>query len=205
MGAAMAAATAWTHTRPRPSAEEQVLAGRRDGASRMRTDVMARPAPGRARLRDGVRSDAPRRRSRARLPRPAPHRRERGQALVETALAFPILVLAVYALVQVVLYVHARTVVTAAVQEGARAAATGGNGIERARGVLEAGLGPSGRRMRLNTRLDLGAVGGEAWVVSAIGTWPIQLGPTRIEAPLRAEARVSGEFFRGGPPGGRGR
>jgi hypothetical protein len=136
------------------------------------------------------------------LPR---HRLERGQALVEAALAFPILVLAAYAMVQVVLYVHARTVVVAAVQEGARAAATGGNGIERAHGLLEAGLGPSGRRLRVNTRLDLGAVGGEAWVVSADGTWPVQLGPTRIEAPLRAEARVSGEFFRGGPPGGPGR
>jgi hypothetical protein len=125
--------------------------------------------------------------------------------LVETALAFPVLVLAAYAMVQVVLYVHARTVVVAAVQEGARAAATGGDGMERARQMLQAGLGPSGRRMRVDTRIELGAVGGEAWVVSAVGTWPIHVGPTRIEAPLRAEARVSGEFFRGGPPGGPGR
>ncbi|MCC7368823.1 MAG: pilus assembly protein [Chloroflexi bacterium] len=140
-----------------------------------------------------------------RRPRRLRRQVERGQALVETALAFPILVLAAYAMVQVVLYVHARTVVVAAVQEGARAAVTGGDGMGRAREVLQAGLGPSGRRLFVNTRIELGATGGEAWVVSADGTWPVHVGLTRIEVPLRAEARVSGEFFRGGPPGGPGR
>ena len=50
-------------------------------------------------------------------------RGQRGQALVETAIAFPLLLIAALGLVQFALFYHAQNVVTGAVQEGARVAA----------------------------------------------------------------------------------
>lgn len=69
----------------------------------------------------------------------------RGQTLVEAAIAFPLLILVALGLVQFALYVHARHVVTGAVQDGARAAAaadgTPARGQAHARRLIDAGLG----------------------------------------------------------------
>src|SRR5689334_14542308 len=74
-------------------------------------------------------------------------RGERGQALVEAAVAFPLLLMMAIALVQFGLYAHASHVVMAAAQEGARVAAAedGGlhAGVAQAQAVLQAGLGPT--------------------------------------------------------------
>ena len=50
-------------------------------------------------------------------------RRSRGQATVETALLLPVIALALLAVIQIGLIVHARVMVTHAAREGVRAAA----------------------------------------------------------------------------------
>src|SRR5690349_25135051 len=73
----------------------------------------------------------------------------RGQALVEAAVSFPLLVLLLLAVVEGALYVHALHVVLGAAREGAHAAAaehaTVAEAVEagrsRARELLQAGLG----------------------------------------------------------------
>ncbi len=57
-------------------------------------------------------------------------RPQRGQATVETALLLPFVVLALLAVVQVGIVVHARVMVTHAAREGARVAAVGGSDAE---------------------------------------------------------------------------
>ena len=53
-----------------------------------------------------------------------------GQALVEVALVFPLLIVTSLGVLQVALYAHARDVVLASAQEGARLAAEDGRGLE---------------------------------------------------------------------------
>ena len=70
-----------------------------------------------------------------------------GQALVESALVFPILVLLSLGVLQVMLYAHARDVLVGAAQEGARLAAEDGRSLDegraRANELIDAGLGSS--------------------------------------------------------------
>jgi hypothetical protein len=65
--------------------------------------------------------------------------------MVELAIAMPVVLVVMIAAVQFALYYHARNVTITAVQEGARFAAAEGRslpeGEERARSVLESGLG----------------------------------------------------------------
>ena len=72
---------------------------------------------------------------------------ERGQSMVEFALALPVLLVILIGVVQFALVYHARDVASTAVQEGARLAAAEGRtpaeGAVRAHEVLESGLGPS--------------------------------------------------------------
>ena len=74
-------------------------------------------------------------------------REERGSSLVEGLLALGLVVLVVVIGVEGFAYMQARSVATAAAQDGAEAAATGGPaaGIARARQVLAAGGGASGQ------------------------------------------------------------
>src|SRR5438105_11306303 len=87
-----------------------------------------------------------------------PGRHGRAQALVESALVFPLLVTLALGMVQVVLYVHARDVLTSAAQEGARLAAEDGRGVDegyaRARALLTAGLGTSVDRLVVAGAMD---------------------------------------------------
>src|SRR4029450_9368007 len=80
------------------------------------------------------------------------------QALVESALVLPLMVALTLGVVQVVLYAHARAVLTSAVQEGARLAAEDGRrldeGFARARAVASAGLGRSVDPLRLEGMAD---------------------------------------------------
>src|SRR5262249_35035774 len=68
-----------------------------------------------------------------------------GEAMVEAALAFPLLVLVALALVQLALYAHAENVVVGATQDGARVAAEAdrgaADGTATAQTLLRAGLG----------------------------------------------------------------
>jgi Tfp pilus assembly protein PilV len=70
-------------------------------------------------------------------------RDERGSSLVETLLALGLVALVVVIGVQGFAYAHARSIATAAAQDGARAAVSAGAtaGLERSRQVLAAGGG----------------------------------------------------------------
>lgn len=124
---------------------------------------------------------------------------ERGQAMVEAAIAFPVLLLVAIGLVQFALFVHATNVVTGAVQDGARVAAaadrTLDEGVGHAQALLRAGLGPSARDVALR-----GADSGEVVVVEAQGRLRTII-PWVADAtlPLNARAVMSKEHFRVGP------
>src|SRR6266581_1154016 len=84
--------------------------------------------------------------------------RRAAQALVESALVLPLLLTLSLGVLQVVLYAHARDVLTSAAQEGARLAAEDGRGLDegfvRARALIAAGLGTSVDPVRLDGGAD---------------------------------------------------
>ena len=85
-------------------------------------------------------------------------RRDIAQALVESALVLPLMLTLSLGVLQVVLYAHARDVLTSAAQEGARLAAEDGRGLDegyaRARALIAAGLGSSVDPVRLDGGAD---------------------------------------------------
>jgi hypothetical protein len=122
-----------------------------------------------------------------------------GQALVESALVLPLLITLALGVLQVVLYAHARGVLTSAAQEGARLAAEDGRGLNdgyvRAEALVTAGLGSSVDPVRLDGRF-------EAEVVSVsvdAHMRPILPLPLVNDLPIHVEGRVARERFR---PGG---
>ena len=135
-------------------------------------------------------------------PRPRQSERdEKGQALVEAAIAFPILLLVALALVQFALYYQAESVVTGAAQDGARAAAAEGSsvgeGVAHTESLLHAGLGRSASEVSVQ-----GSDGGETVTVEAQGQLHLiipWLGGANL--PLRARSTQSKEKFRVGPTG----
>ena len=122
-----------------------------------------------------------------------------GQALVEVAVAFPVLLVVAIALVQFAVFSHAQNVVTGAVQEGARVAAaedrTLAEGTGHARALLRAGLGPSAGQVGIE-----GREGGDVIVVEARGQLRTFV-PWVAHAtlPLGARAVIEKERFRVGP------
>lgn len=121
---------------------------------------------------------------------------EAGQALAETAVAFPLLLIVAVALVQFALFHHAQTVVTGAVQDGARVAAsedrTVADGVAHAQALLQAGLGRSAGEVALE-----GIDGGDAVALEARGRLRTIV-PWVADAtlPLGARAVMSKERFR---------
>src|SRR3984893_16614674 len=89
-------------------------------------------------------------------------RRRAAQALVESALVLPLVIMLSLGVLQVVLYAHARDVLTSAVQEGARLAAEDGRGLDegyaRAQALVRAGLGTSIEPVRLDGTLGADVV-----------------------------------------------
>lgn len=126
-------------------------------------------------------------------------REETGQAMLEAAVVFPLLVLVAVALVQFALFYHARAVVTGAAQDGARVAAavdaTVADGVARSLTLLRAGLGPTAEKVEVQ-----GADLGDAIVVRVEGRLPTII-PWVADAslPLSAQVVMSKERFRGGP------
>src|SRR5438105_980454 len=96
-------------------------------------------------------------------------RSEDGQALVETAVAFPILLLVALALVQFALYYEAESVVTGAAQDGARVAAAEdgslADGVAHTQALLQAGLGRSASGVTVQ-----GVDGGDTVEIQAQGS-----------------------------------
>lgn len=84
---------------------------------------------------------------------------ERGDALIEGLFALMLVLLVVGVAAQALAYAHARSVASAAAQDGARAAAVGGSqaGIARASAILAA-AGDTGESLRATAREDGGEV-----------------------------------------------
>ncbi len=130
---------------------------------------------------------------------PALHRDESGQGAVELALAMPFLLLVLVGAVQLALVHHARHVAQAAAQEGARLAAAEGRslaeGAERARELLEAGLGSHADGFSVTARERAGAVH-----ATASGRYPLLIPwVRRLAVEVEASSQVRSEGFRGGP------
>jgi hypothetical protein len=121
------------------------------------------------------------------------------QALVEFALVLPLMVTLSLGVLQVVLYAHARDVVSSSVQEAARLAAEDGrsldDGYARARSLVAAGLGTSVEPLRVDGSIDPELV--RMRIDAALH--PIL--PVIVDLPIHAEAWVARERFR--PGGGR--
>ena len=119
------------------------------------------------------------------------------QALVEFALVAPLVFGLSIGVLQLVLYAHARDVVTSSVQEAARLSAEDGRGLDegyaRARALIGAGLGSSLEPVTINGSMDADVV---AMRVDA-SLRPIV--PLVGSLPIQAEAWVARERFR---PGG---
>jgi len=123
-------------------------------------------------------------------------RRQRGQALVEAPVAFLLLLIAAVAILQFSLWMHARGVVLAAVQDGARVASseTGRlpDGVAAAQSLLRVGLGANAPLVTLAVDEDAVAVH-----FSADGRLPALLpwGPVTT-LPLHASASMARDQFR---------
>jgi hypothetical protein len=120
----------------------------------------------------------------------------RAQGVVEAALAFVLATVLVGMTVTVAWWAHAQNVVTAAVQDGARAAsATDGNtarDLAIARRLLQAGLGRSADLVDLHASED-----SESVTFAAHGRWPVVAGPgLEVNLPLAAQARVLKDRWR---------
>ena len=124
---------------------------------------------------------------------------QRGQGMVEAAITFPLLLMTAIGLVQFALFAHAQNVVTGAVQDGARVAASDdrslADGVTHTRALLEAGLGRSVDDVAIN-----GTDRSDAVAVEARGRLRLII-PWAADAtlPLGARSLVSKERFRAGP------
>jgi len=127
-------------------------------------------------------------------------RGQTGQALVEVALVFPLLISLSLGVLQVALYAHARDVLLAAAQEGARLAAEDGRGLAdgytRVTELSRAGLGAS--VTPLETRGQLGSETVEFTIDTRLS--PILPLPVQGGLPIHVRASASRERFR--PNGG---
>ena len=116
--------------------------------------------------------------------------------MVESALTLPLLLMVAIALVQLAIFEHAQTVVTASVQDGARVAAADGrsvsDGVAYAQTLLQAGLGQDASQVTLQ-----GTDGGEVVAIQAQGQLHMVF-PWVADAtlPLSARSVVSKEEFR---------
>ncbi len=123
----------------------------------------------------------------------------RGGALIETALAFPVLLIVALGLVQFAIFVHAQLVVAGAAQDGARVAASEdrglAEGITRTQVLLQAGIGEHANGVEVRGSADDDAVAVEVeGRIRTIIPWVVE-----TSLPLHARSVVSKERFRAGP------
>src|ERR1700687_3978083 len=122
-------------------------------------------------------------------------RHRAAQGLVESALVLPLVIMLSLGVLQVVLYTHARDVLTSAVQEGARLAAEDGRNLDegyaRAQALVAAGLGSSVEPVRLDGSLDSNIV----LLRADANMRPILPLPLVQNLPIHAEGRVAREGF----------
>jgi Flp pilus assembly protein TadG len=118
-----------------------------------------------------------------------------GQAMLETALIIPLVMLAAVGVMQFALWMHAESIVTAAAQDGARIASsetgTPGQGLAAARSLLHDGLGPNAAFVQVVPSEDASTVRFEATgSLPAIFPW----GPMTT-IPLHASASMARDRF----------
>lgn len=119
--------------------------------------------------------------------------------MAESAIAFPVLLVAAIGLLQFSVFYHSQNVMTEAVQEGARVAAeedrTVSDGVAYAQVLLKAGIGPSADQVQVQ-----GIDGGNAVAIEAQARLKLII-PWAVNAslPLQSRAVVSKEKFRVGP------
>jgi hypothetical protein len=117
--------------------------------------------------------------------------------VVEYVVLLPLGLFVFLVLLQAALYIHARNVAWAAVEEGAYAAAADGatlaDGRARARALLVAGLGQAGQRLPVGVQTD-----GDTVVVDVHGSMGLLVlgssGP--LQLPLDVRGRAVRETFR---------
>jgi hypothetical protein len=116
---------------------------------------------------------------------------ERGDALIEGLFALALVLFVVAVGAQALAYAHARSVASAAAQDGARAAATGGSaaGIARANAILAA-AGGAGERLRATAREDADEV-----TVSVEGEAPMLFSLTLLIPEVRESASLPLERY----------
>lgn len=124
------------------------------------------------------------------------HARQHAQSLVEAALSFILLTSMIGMTVTVGWWAHAENVVTAAIQDGARAASAVDGDATRGRSItlrlLQVGLGTSANLVDVAVTEDVDSV-----TFVARGKWPILAGPgVTVDLPLSAAARVIKERWR---------
>ena len=119
--------------------------------------------------------------------------------MVELAIVMPVILVVIIGVVQFALVYHAKNVTATAAQEGARLAAaegrTAAEGGDRARSVLESGLGRKGAEFSVSAEESV-----ETVVVRAAGEYPLIIPwVTGNSIPIAASAEVRKEGFRSGP------
>lgn len=119
--------------------------------------------------------------------------------MLETAIAFPLLLIVALGLVQFALFYHAQNVVIGSVQDGVRVAAAEdrmvADGVAHAQALLRAGLGSSASEVNVH-----GFDGGDVVIIEAEGRLRLIIPWVEGAAvPLRARAIMSKERFRVGP------
>ncbi len=129
-----------------------------------------------------------------RVPAPLDRKASPGYSTLEFAGVLVLVLTLIVGLMQVVVYVHARDVVKAAVQEGARVASSEGrstkDGAAQAQALLEAGLGRSGERFRV-----VGIDEEDRVVMRARGSFPFSLPGVSASIPLAVETSMEKERF----------
>jgi Flp pilus assembly protein TadG len=119
--------------------------------------------------------------------------------MVELAIVMPVVLIVLIGVVQFALVYHAENVAATAAQEGARFAAaedrTAAEGADRAREVLQSGLGKKGTEFSVSAE-----EGEESVVVRAEGEYALIIPwVTGNTVPIAASAEVRKEAFRSGP------
>ena len=136
------------------------------------------------------------------MPLPSWTRGWPGQAIVESALVLPLLIVLSLGLLQVALYAHARDVLLSAAQEGARLAAEDGrtldDGYQRVDLLAAAGLGSTVEPLRTLGTEDPDGV--DFTIDTSLS--PILPVPLSGGLPIHVHASISRERFRPSTGGG---
>jgi hypothetical protein len=117
-----------------------------------------------------------------------------GYSTLEFAGVLLLVLTLIVGLLQAVIYIHARDVVRASVQEGARVASSEGRSVAagkaQSRALLEAGLGRASKHLEVRG-VDLG----DQVQFRVRGRYPLMIPGVRKTVPIEAETSMAKERF----------